>query len=267
MTPRDVGRREVGRREVGRREVGRREVGRRCVLGMALAVAGCGSSTPVHKEVSQEVVRSLTRYTKEYVLQPGDQIEVGVFQVPDLTRTVTIRSDGHVSLPIVRDIKASGLTIPAFTEELRQRYATRLVNPEVTVNVANPRDAKVYVLGEVARPGPVPFRNVATAAQAIAECGGVARSGSQKRVALVRLSDDGYLTGQVIDGNDSGDTAYFVALQQMILQPGDLVIVPESGRSEFVRAIQDFVTTPLGAINQVLSPYYEFKLLSIITPK
>ena len=137
----------------------------------------------------------------------------------------------------------------------------------MTVNVANPRDAKVYVLGDVARPGPVPFRTVATAAQAIAECGGVARTGSQKKVALIRLADDGYLTGQVINGEGTGDTAYFLALQQMILQPGDLIIVPESGRSEFVSAITDFVTTPLGAINQVLSPYYEFRLLSIITPK
>jgi polysaccharide biosynthesis/export protein len=245
-----------------------RGVGRRSLAVIVLALAGCGETNPpFRKEVSTEVVKSLTRYTKEYVLQPGDQIEVGVLQVPDLTKTVMIRSDGHVSLPIVKDIKASGMTVPAFTDELTKRFATRLVNPDVTVNVANPRDARVYVLGDVARPGPVPFRNVATAAQAIAECGGVARTGSQKQVALIRLADDGYLTGEVIDGRDSGDTAYYLALQQMILQPGDLIIVPESGRSEFVRAITDFVTTPLGAVNQVLSPYYEFKLLSIITPK
>lgn len=244
-----------------------RRLARRGFLVIALAAAGCETAPPFHKEVSKEVVRSLHRYTREYVLQPGDQIEVSVFQVADLTRTVTIRSDGYVSLPIVKDLKASGRTVPALEEELRRRFAERLVNPDVTVNVANPRDAKVYVLGDVARPGPVPFRTVATAAQAIAECGGVARTGSQKKVALIRLADDGYLTGQVINGEGTGDTAYFLALQQMILQPGDLIIVPESGRSEFVRAITDFVTTPLGAINQVLSPYYEFRLLSIITPK
>ena len=244
-----------------------RRLARRGFLVIALAAAGCETAPPFHKEVSKEVVRSLHRYTREYVLQPGDQIEVSVFQVADLTRTVTIRSDGYVSLPIVKDLKASGRTVPALEEELRRRFAERLVNPDVTVNVANPRDAKVYVLGDVARPGPVPFRTVATAAQAIAECGGVARTGLQKKVALIRLADDGYLTGQVINGEGTGDTAYFLALQQMILQPGDLIIVPESGRSEFVRAITDFVTTPLGAINQVLSPYYEFRLLSIITPK
>ena len=50
----------------------------------------------------------------------------------------------------------------------------------------------------------------------------------------------------------------------MVLQPGDLIIVPESGRSEFVRAVNDFVTTPVGALNQLLTPYYQFKLLSLL---
>ncbi len=241
--------------------------GRRAFLGITLALMGCETAPPFRKPVTTEVVRSLQRYTKEYVLQPGDQIEVTVFQVPDLSKTVMIRSDGYVSLPIVKEIKASGRTVPDFAADVQSRYGARLINPDVTVNVANPRDARVYVLGDVARPGPVPFRNVATAAQAIAECGGVARTGSEKNVALIRLSDDGYLVGTLIDGKESGDTAYYLALQQMVLQPGDLIIVPESGRSEFVRAINDFVTTPLGAINQVLSPYYEFKLISLITPK
>lgn len=239
---------------------------RRAVFGMALALAACESAPPFKKPVSTQVVKSLTRYTRDYVLQPGDQIEVSVFRVADIGRTVTIRSDGFISLPIVKEIKASGMTVPAFTGELTRRFADRLIDPDVTVNVLNPRDARVYVMGDVAKPGPIPFRNVATALQAIAEAGGNLRTGSHTKVALVRLTDDGFLTGTVVDAEDSGDTAYYTALQQLILEPGDLIIVPESGRSEFVRFITDFVTTPLGAVNQLLSPYYEFKLLSIVTP-
>lgn len=232
---------------------------------LPLLSAGCNSPATFRKEVSSDVVRSLNRYTREYILQPGDQIEVSVFRVPDASKTVVIRSDGQISLPIVREIRAAGTTVPEFTAELERRYATRLIDPDVSVNVVNPRDASVYVLGEVARPGPVPFRTVATAAQAIATAGGITRNGSQSRVGLVRLGDDGFLIGQAIDSTGVGDTAFFAALQQMVLQPGDLLIVPESGRSEFVRAINDFVTTPLGALNQVLAPYYQFKLLSLVS--
>jgi len=234
------------------------------VPAVPLVAAGCQTPPDFRTEASTDVVRSLNRYTRDYLLQPGDQIEVSVFRVPDASRTVTIRSDGRVSLPIVRDIQAAGRSIPELTAELELSMAARLINPEVSINVLNPRDARVYVLGEVARPGPIPFRTVATAAQAIADAGGITRSGSQTQVALVRLENDGFLTGRALKSIDSGDTAFYVALQQMVLQPGDLVIVPESGRAQFVRGLSDFVTTPLGALNQVLAPYYQFKLLSLI---
>lgn len=226
--------------------------------------AGCQSPPDFRQAASPDVVRSLNRYTRDYLLQPGDQIEVSVFRVPEASRTVTIRSDGRVSLPIVRDVQAAGRGIPEFAREVEQAMAARLVDPEVTINVLNPRDARVYVLGEVVRPGPIPFRTVATAAQAIADAGGIARTGSQTQVALVRLEEDGHLTGRALNATGAGDTAFFVALQQMVLQPGDLIIVPESGRSQFVRALNDFVTTPLNALNQVLAPYYQFKLLSLV---
>jgi polysaccharide export outer membrane protein len=239
-------------------------------LGALLSGGGCSGNAVAsfRKPASPEVVKSLNRYTREYILQPGDQIEVTVFRVPDASRTVVVRSDGKVSLPIVREVRAAGLTVPAFTEDLEHRYGERLVDPDVSVSVINPREARVFVLGEVVKPGPIAYRTVATAAQAIAEAGGIARTGSQTRVALVRLDDEGYLVGQAIgaDPRDPvrGDAGFYVALQQMVLQPGDLIIVPESGRSEFVRAVNDFVTTPVGALNQLLTPYYQFKLLSLL---
>ncbi len=236
----------------------------RLASAVPLIAAGCQTPPDFRQEVSTEVVRSLNRYTQDYLLQPGDQIEVSVFRVPDASRTVTIRSDGRVSLPIVRDIQAAGRSIPELTRELEHGMGSRLIDPDISINVLNPRDARVYVLGEVARPGPIPFRTVATAAQAIADAGGITRAGSQTQVALVRLESDGFLTGRALKTIDSGDTAFFVALQQMVLQPGDLIIVPESGRSQFVRALNDFVTTPLTALNQVLAPYYQFKLISLI---
>lgn len=239
-------------------------------IGALLSGGGCTGNAVAsfRKPATQEVVKSLNRFTREYILQPGDQIEVTVFRVPDASRTVVVRSDGKVSLPIVREVQASGLTVPAFTDDLERRYGERLVDPDVSVSVINPREARVFVLGEVLKPGPIAYRNVATAAQAIGEAGGITRTGSQTRVALVRLDEEGYLVGRAIEADPRdpvrGDAGFYVALQQMVLQPGDMIIVPESGRSEFVRAINDFVTTPVGALNQLLTPYYQFKLLSLL---
>jgi hypothetical protein len=80
-------------------------------------------------------------------------------------------------------------------------------------------------------------------------------------VAVVRLGKDGYLTASVLEQKRGGVSGFYASLQQVQLQPNDMLIVPESGRSQFVRFIQDFVNTPLGGVNQVLQPYFEFRLL------
>lgn len=229
-----------------------------------LLLAGCSNGPVTSRPVEPEVVRSTNRFTREYVLQPGDQIEVAVFKVPELTRNVTVRADGFVSLPILKDVKATGFSVTEFGKHLEQRYADRLNDPNVTVTVLNPRQASVYVLGEVPRPGPVAVRDAPTAALALAAVGGVGRSASLENVAVIRLEDDGVLTGYVVKREQGGETAFYMALASTTLKAGDLLIVPESGRSQFVRFIQDFVNTPLTGVSQALSPYFQFESLRIV---
>jgi polysaccharide export outer membrane protein len=233
-------------------------------LALALALAAPAhraAATTVRTPLQPEVLRSLQRYNTEYVLAPGDQLDVQVFRVPDLSKTVTVRPDGYVTLPSLKDVQVAGLSVPQATEKLTALYAARLVAPDVTVTVANPREASVFVLGEVARPGPVAFRTAPTAAMALAESGGVVRSASMKGVAVVRLDKDGYLTARVVERGRGGKAGFYASLQQIVLQPNDMIIVPESGRSQFTRFVQDFINTPLGGVNQVLSPYFQFRVL------
>jgi protein involved in polysaccharide export with SLBB domain len=107
----------------------------------------------------------------------------------------------------------------------------------------------------------VAYRSAPTAAQALAQSGGLIRSAAYHGVAVVRLGKDGYLTASVLEQKRGGVSGFYASLQQVQLQPNDMLIVPESGRSQFVRFIQDFVNTPLGGVNQVLQPYFEFRLL------
>ena len=231
----------------------------------ALAVlAACAAEPPPPMRLDPVVVRSSLHYAREYVLQAGDQLEISVFHVPEYARTVTVRADGFVSLPVLGDVKLAGLTVPDADKLLAKGLSGRLVDPDVTVNVVNPRPASVFVLGEVLRQGPVPLRDAPTAALAISASGGVLRSAAYDYVAVVHLDADGTLAGTLIQRPKSGETAFYMALTNMPLENGDLVIVPESTRSQSTRFIQDFITTPLSGFNQALTPYVEFRLLNSI---
>ena len=237
---------------------------RRLSLLLPLLLAACAAEPSAAVRLEPQVIRSTQRYTREYVLQPGDQIEVTVFHVPELTRQVTLRPDGFVSLPILKDVKLAGLSVPEANQELTRRFGDRLNEPDVTVNVLNPKQASVYVLGEVPKPGPVPIRDAPTLAMALAAAGGTLRSGSFDNVAIIRVEGDGILTGYIIPRKNYGETSFYMAMAATPMKTGDLVVVPESGRSQFVRFVQDFINTPLTGVNQTLTPYFQFETLRLV---
>jgi polysaccharide export outer membrane protein len=211
--------------------------------------------------VEPEVFRSAQRFQQVYVIGPGDQLEVGVSNVPEMSRTSTVRPDGAISLPKVGDVHVGGLSVPEAREAIRKRFAERLVDPDVMLNVANPRDATVFVMGEVGRPNAVPIRQAQTVAQAIALVGGPTRSARIDRVALVRLDNEGHMVATMLDNGGLGSTGAYLKMQATPVQAGDIILVPESGRSKFARFIQDFVSTPLGGFNALLGPYVQLRLL------
>lgn len=243
-----------------------RFLGGLCATLALVLLSGCPS--PVSKlprVVEPEVIKSLKRYKKEFLLAPGDLIEVVVYRSEDLTRTVAVRQDGFISLPILDDVKAAGLTVSELDDLLTKGFSERLIDPEVTVIVKNPHEPVVFVMGEVAAPKVVPLRDARTAAQAIAQVGGLKRSAAMDHIAIIRLENDGHIHAKVVRRHDAGQPAYFMALQGQLLQSDDLILVPESRRSQFIRSIDDFINTPLGGINQALTPYFQFKLISEIS--
>jgi polysaccharide biosynthesis/export protein len=237
-----------------------------CALIMVAAgVAGCvHSARDVVMTAPPEVVQSTERYRKEYVLAPGDQLEVVVYRNPELSKTIDVRYDGFISLPLVDDIRAAGMTVPELDELLTDLYSKRLVDPEVTIIVRGAHEPTVYVVGEVGGVKPVPLRQAKTAAQALAESGGVQTSAGKGHVAIVRLDDEGRLVAHLLERPARGQTAFYMALQNTPLQPDDLIVVPESGRSQFVRFVNDFVNTPLSGVNQALAPYFQYKIIKEI---
>lgn len=225
-----------------------------------LLVCGCALTprTNVDQvEVKQEVIQSAVRFQKEYLLFAGDQIEVSVWRVPEASRTVMVRPDGMISLPILQDVPAAGLSPRELAANLKTLFAARLLNPEVAVIPILVRQPVVYVLGDVKTPTTVPYRGAQTAMQAIGMAGGFLRSGSEQDVTIIRLSKDGFLKAIPIDVTARGQPGAYLAFAMTQLEPDDVVFVPEHGRSQVVRFLDDIVLRP----TQLLINYRLYTLL------
>jgi len=229
---------------------------------LTLGITACSSQDAYQLPAEPEVIASLERYSREYVLVPGDQLEVAVYRNSDISRVVTIRADGFVSLPLLDDVKAAELSISELDATITGRLSGRLVDPEVTIILVNPIEPMVYVYGDVGAVTAVPLRQAKTLAQAIAYVGGIPRDGAKGGIALVRLDDDGFLRMHFMDGETDGPIGPYLQFQNTSLRADDLIVVPESMRSQVGRFLTDFIVEPLSAVNLILSPYLQFELLA-----
>jgi len=207
---------------------------------------------------------SEVRYRKEYVVLPGDQLDVVVRRVPEASRSVVVRPDGQITLPIVNDLQVAGLTTREIDGKIEGLLERRLLKPEVTVIAAQAHQATVYVGGEVNVPSSQALRNAATAAQAVSLAGGLRRTANGRGIVVIRLADDGMLQTIKPDVQGRGDRAVFEALSKMRLYADDIVFVPESGRSKMTRFIDDFLNRPLQGTNAILGTYVNFRLVQIL---
>jgi polysaccharide biosynthesis/export protein len=157
-----------------------------------------------------------------YEIGPEDVLDISVWKNPELSRTVPVRPDGKVSLPLVNDIQAAGLT-PA---TLRALVATRLADyipaPEVSVMVREVHSRKVAVIGAVKTPGRFEIKSPMTVLEVIALAQGFTDFASRERIVVLRQSN-GTTTRlpfnyrRISDGADQANFA---------VQPGDIVVVP-----------------------------------------
>jgi len=158
---------------------------------------------------------------QEYLLGPGDSLEIAVFGEPDLTRSIPIRPDGRITFPLIGDVVAAGLTPTQLTDRLTGLLKLYLRNPQVSVSVRTFQRAHVYLLGEFTRPGAVEIQNGWTLIEVLASVGSVTPRAALTQAVLIRRG-----TGQTISLNldrllHRGDRSVNVSLE-----PGDIVMVP-----------------------------------------
>jgi protein involved in polysaccharide export with SLBB domain len=218
-----------------------------CGAILAALVSGCAAQrTDVEKlEAKPEIIKSAVKFQKEYILFAGDQVEVSVWRAPEFSRTVTILPTGTISLPLLQDVPAAGLTARELAQSLKTLLSARLLNPEVTVIPIQVRQSVVFVLGDVKNPSAIPYRNAQTALEAIAMAGGLLRSTAESDVTIIRLSKEGYLLAIPIDAEAGGQPGPYLAFGLAKLEPDDVVFVPEHGRSQAVRFMNEIVLPPV----------------------
>ena len=210
---------------------------------LAAFAGGCAAPEPPHDgtrvQVQDEVLSGARRFERVYVLQAGDLIEVYMPRFAELGRKVAVRPDGFISLPMLGDVKAAGRSPTQLAEDLRTLYSNRLRDPEVNVIVLNPPEPMVYVVGQVGAPKAVPLRQALTLAQAVVQAGDATHTAAPESISVIRLDDQGQLVAHVVKPNGASQPEYYMAMAAYALKANDLVVVPESYRSQIMRVLTD----------------------------
>src|SRR5208282_3409041 len=163
----------------------------------------------------------VTAEPNSYIIGIEDVLDISVWQEPNVSRSVPVRPDGKISIPLVNDIQAAGLTPMQLASSITEKLKKFLTKPQVTVTVTAINSQRVFVIGEVTKPGPMPLLPNMTALQALSIAGGPTQFADQKHAYVMRHEGGKDSTYPVNYRNLlRGDTR-----GNIILKAGDTIVV------------------------------------------
>lgn len=186
---------------------------------VAAALAGCASYPPA------PVTAASPEYN--YIIGPGDVINIVVWRNPELSMTVPVRPDGKLASPLVEDLTAIGKDPSALAREIEASLGRYIRDPVVTVVVTQfvgPYSEQIRVVGEAARPQMLPYKQKMTLLDVMIAVGGMTDFADGNRASILRTSEGGKQYGvRIKDLIKRGDVGANVEMK-----PGDVVIIPQS---------------------------------------
>ena len=200
-----------------------RTIGLILASGAAALAAGCGSKDASVHELPW---KSVAEY--DYIIGPGDMLQIFVWRNPELTLSVPVRPDGKISVPLVEDLPAADKTATELAREIEHELAKFVRDPLVTVIVSNFQgvyETQVRVVGQAAEPRALPYRDNMTLLDVMIAVGGLTDFAAGNRSKLVRTVD-GQTTQATVRLGDlirDGDISANVRVA-----PGDVIIIPEA---------------------------------------
>jgi polysaccharide biosynthesis/export protein len=158
-----------------------------------------------------------------YLIGPDDELNVSIWREPDISRSVPVRPDGKISLPLVNDVQAVGLTPMQLGAEITTRLKKFIADPQVTIIVTRINSQRIFILGEVPRAGAYPMLPNMTVLEALSLAGGVTAFAKQSKIHILRMEDGKQLNlpfnyKEALHGQHSE--------QNIVLKPGDTIVVP-----------------------------------------
>src|SRR5215813_7524241 len=208
------------------------------LLATICFASGCASNQPTLDpspvSVTPENCASTGSYGSpadqqaNYKIQPGDDLSIAFYLNPEFDTETTVRPDGKISLRLVGEVDARGLTPAQLSASLNELYSSELVQPGVSVTVKSSPSRVVYVQGQVEHPGAVPLQPRMTALGAIAQAGGLSDGANPDAIVLIRRDACGQPRGQELKVQGVLKQTSANNQEDAELLPGDLVVVPRS---------------------------------------
>jgi len=211
--------------------------------GLLAVTVGCAFKAPPGRASSDMSAVSLDR--QPYHIRVGDELDVRFYKTPELNvEKVPVRTDGMISLDLVGEVQAAGLSTDELSANLRSAYSRELEDPRIAV-IIREFGGNVYVGGEVGKPASVKFEEGITALQAIQSVGGFNDKASLENVILIRRTSQRYegyrlFLKEALEGDDYN--------QDVALQPNDVVFVPKSRIANVNLLVEQYISKNLPQI-------------------
>jgi len=201
---------------------------RRWIITAAVVLLSSGlwsQTAPVDANASAGQAMSVSKaHDDSFVIGNDDVLAINVWKEPDLSRSIPVRSDGRISLPLVGEVQAAGQTPLKLEADIASRLKSYISEPEVTVMVQQINSQKFNILGQIAKPGSYVISNSPTVLDAIALAGGFRDFAKKKSIYVLRQTADGtearlaFNYKEVIKGVNPA--------QNVKLQARDTIVVP-----------------------------------------
>jgi polysaccharide biosynthesis/export protein len=158
-----------------------------------------------------------------YKIGPQDMLRIDVWKEPDISRLVPVRPDGKITLPLLNDVQAAGLTPLQLSAKIAEGLRKYITSPQVTVGVTEINSRRIFVTGEVTRPGAFPLWPNMTVLQALSSSGGFTQFAREKNIYVLRM-EDGKQVKHPFNYKDAVSGKH--AEQNILLEGGDVIVVP-----------------------------------------
>jgi polysaccharide export outer membrane protein len=199
------------------------------IIGLALTLPGYEALAQSQSQVKPvpAVPAPQGQAGADYLIGPGDTLQIFVWQSPELSGPVVVRPDGRISTPLVEDMVAVGKTPAILATDLKNALATFIRSPEVSVIVSTALGtlSQVQVIGQVTTPSAVPYRAGLRVLDVLLQVGGLTEFAAPNRAILIRTENfkEKKMKIRIGDLLDDGDLS-----QNLALQPGDVIVIPQT---------------------------------------